>query len=119
MTIILLSQQEYDTLIQIQKQFPALTFQNEGYEYIDRRKFTPEEKTADSTVASILHEHIKHFVRFDNFRVRKDGELTVRFQYHWSDSFTGVGYLSVRELLHGFDKPDEVTFFGEEKIVQE
>lgn len=119
MTITLLTQQEYDTLIQIQKQFPALTFQNEGYEYINRTKFTLEERAADSTVASILHEHIKHFVRFDNFRIRKDGELTVRFQYHWSDSFTGVGYLSVRELLHGFDKPDEVTFFGEEKIVQE
>lgn len=108
MTIELLSQFEYDALLDIQKNFPALTFQNEGYQYIDRKKFSEEEKKADEDVTAILKKHIRNFIRFDNFRIReKTGEIVIRFQYVWdpeATGFTGVGYITLRELFKGFDE---------------
>lgn len=109
MTIYLLTQQEYDTLLEIQKKFPVLTFQNVGYQYIDRSKFTEEEKQADQQVTEILNAHIKDFCKFDNFKLRTNGDLVIRFQYQWDSSFTGVGYLKLSELLNGFEKPDETV----------
>ena len=80
MTIYLLTQQEYDTLLEIQKKFPVLTFKNTGYQYIDRSKFTEEEKQADLQVTEILKAHIKDFCRFDNFKHITNGEvITVNF----------------------------------------
>jgi hypothetical protein len=104
MTIELLSTDEYDTLLRIQKDRPKLTFQNVGYQYIDRSTFSEEDKKADEEVQTILSKHIKDFRKFDNFRVREfSEELVIRFQYHWSAVFAGVGYITLRELLNGFD----------------
>lgn len=103
MTIELLTPNEYDTLLSIQKDNPKLTFQNIGFQYINRNTFTKEEKEADKQVAEILKKHITGFVRFDNFLYNKKKELRVRFQYHYDSSFTGVGYITLRELLNGFD----------------
>lgn len=103
MTIELLTQNEYDTLLSIQQNYPKLTFQNNGFEYIDRREFSDAEKTADTKVTEILRNHIKDFVRFDNFTLNKKGEIRARFQYHYDINFTGVGYITLRELLNGFD----------------
>lgn len=101
MTIKLLTQEEYDKLLDIQQKCPKLTFENKGYEYIDRRLFSEEEVEYYRQVSVILREHIKDFVRFDNFRMTT-GELVIRFQYHYDISFTGVGYIKAIELLNGF-----------------
>ena len=115
MTITLLSQQEYDTLLQIKKDFPALSFQNVGYQYINRDRFSAEEKAADAQVMEILKKHIKGVVSFDNFtfrtnKITKEKVWRVRFQYNWTAdeidrriSFTGVGYILIDELLNGFE----------------
>ena len=103
MIIERLTQDEYDTLLSIQQNYPKLTFQNNGFEYIDRREFSDDEKEVDTKVSEILKKHIHDFVRFDNFTFNKKGELRVRFQYHWSSFFTGVGYITLRELLNGID----------------
>jgi hypothetical protein len=104
MTIKLLMQNEYDTLLSIQKNNPKLTFQNKGYQYIDRSTLSEDDKAADSKVKEILNNHIEGFVSFDNFLTDKKGELNIRFQYKWDWRFTGVGYITVRELLNGFDE---------------
>lgn len=103
MTIELLSQEEYDTLLRIQENHPKLTFQNVGYQYIDRSTLSEEDKKSDDKVREILSNHIKDFTRFDNFLLNKAGELCVRLQYHYDSSFIGVGYITLRELLNGFD----------------
>lgn len=111
MTIELLTQQEYDTLLRIQKEHPKLTFQNVGYQYIDRSKLSEDDKKADEEVKAILSKHIKNFREFNNFKLRENGEIVVRFQYVWDPEathFTGAGYITLRELFKGFDNPDEV-----------
>lgn len=42
-------------------------------------------------------------VSFSNFCLDKNGELSLRVQYHYDPSFTGVGYVLLSELLNGFD----------------
>lgn len=104
MTIKLLTQDEYNTLLSIQQNSPKLTFQNVGYEYINRKEFTEQDNIADKQVTEILKNHIEGFVRFDNFRHNKKNEISVRLQYHYSESFVGVGYVTLRELFMGFDE---------------
>lgn len=112
MTINLIEQEVYDTLLYIQEKYPRLTFQNKGYEYINRNEFTEEEKQADLQVNEILKKAIHKFTIFNNFCHTEKGELRIRFHYLWNEpgkiTFDGVGYLSVRELLNGFDGPHEV-----------
>lgn len=110
MTITLISQEEYDKLISIQKEYPALTFQNEGYQYLNKSKLTEIELEKFKEAESILNKAILGFSEFNHFKYsKKNGELQVRFQYEWTAdeensriSFTGVGYLEVKELLKGF-----------------
>lgn len=112
MTIHTLTEIEYNILTTIQKEFPNLTFQNNGFEYIDKSKFSMQDKVCFELVTEILKKSVVGFQTFNNFRVRKEnGEICVRFQYDWTAddinrkiSFTGVGYLTLRELLNGFDK---------------
>ena len=107
MTLQLLSPDEYNLLLSIQQEYPKLTFQNNGYEYIDKKSFSEEDAQKFAEVTEILKNHIEGFVKFNNFLYDKQNELNVRFQYKWDTSFTGVGYLKVRELLNGFDELDK------------
>lgn len=109
MTITLITPEQHALLLKIQQEHPILTFQNEGFEYIDKSKFSKEDENAFNEVTKILKGCIKGFEKFNNFRYNKKGELKVRFQYDWTIddvdskiSFTGVGYLLVDELLNGF-----------------
>lgn len=110
MTINLLSEEDYKKLLHIQKTYPYLTFQNEGFEYIDKTVFTEEEKAAFATVTEILSRCVVGFSKFFNFKVRKNGNIVVRFDYDWTAddrsqgaSFIGVGYVTVEELHKGFN----------------
>lgn len=114
MTITLITQENYETLLELQKRNPVFTFQNKGYEYIDKSKFTNEDKWALATINFILKHSIKGFSVFNNFLYSKDNELKIRFQYNWSAdsegiSFIGVGYLFVDELLNGFREKEVVN----------
>lgn len=120
MIITLIEQHEYDFLLDIQKRFPALTFQNNGYEYIDKSKLTEEDKQAWKDVEDLLERSIKGFSCFKNFCHTRKKELQIRFDYDWSwtmnddtgetyqkgISFTGVDYLKVTELLNGFENKE-------------
>ena len=109
MTYNLISEEDYKTLIRIQSERPLLTFQNNGYEYIDKKKFDQKDQFDFDTVTDILRKSITGFSKFNNFLYSKKGELQIRFQYHYdadlktqSTPFTGVGYLLVKELISGF-----------------
>ena len=73
MTITLITQEEYDKLLSIQKEFPALTFQNNGYEYLNMSKLTEIELEKFKEAESILKKSIKGFSKFNHFKLSKDG----------------------------------------------
>ena len=115
MTINLIHEREYNLLKSIQINFPNLTFQNDGYEYINKSKFSERDKKAFRIVSNILSKAIEGFSRFDNFRLTKKGEVQIRFQYAWDISFTGVGYLELVTLFEGFKENEQCE--NNEKIV--
>ena len=108
MTIELITPEQHAQILDIYTKFPALNFQNDGFEYLDKSKFTPEEKEAFETVENILKIHVKGFDSFNNFKTRDSGEIVLRFQFDWNADkeqgghFEGVGYLKLNELLNGF-----------------
>jgi len=113
MTIELITTEQYKILAEIQEKHKILTFQNSGFEYIKKSEFTPEDKEAFEQVESILREHVTGFSEFSNFCHSKDGELRIRLQYNYgaednSMSFTGVGYLLLKELLNGFGEQPKI-----------
>lgn len=104
MEIKLIDNVIYNELLEIQKNYPVLTFQNKGYEYINISLFNDEEKEKYNRVHEILKNHIVDFVKFNNFLFpEKSDKVKIRCQYKYNESFTGVGYLFLDELLNGFD----------------
>lgn len=107
MRIELLTQNQYDEILTIHNEFPELSLENNGYEYLNRREFSPEAKEADKKVSDILKANIYGFCSFSNFCRDKDGNIRIRIQYNWNyddkeGSFVGVGYCLLSELLNGF-----------------
>ena len=112
MKIELITPEEYGTLLNIYKMFPALTLQNKGYECINRSNLTEEEREKDEEINEILKKSICGFSKFQNFKTNnKNNALTIRFQYDWTAHdrslgipFVGVGYILLDELLNGFNE---------------
>ena len=105
MTINLITVEEFDILMNIYTNYPKLTFQNNGFEYIDKSTLSADEKSKFEEVTNILKKAIHGFSSFNNFRVnQKTSKPEIRLQYHWDDKFTGVGYLLIEELLNGFNE---------------
>ena len=102
MEIKLINQEQYDRLLALQNTHPILTFQNNGFEYIDKSKFTEADQKAFDEISNLLKNHISGFSKFFNFYLNKSKEICLRFDYAWSPIFTGVGYLKLTELLNGF-----------------
>ena len=88
----------YERLVEIKNQYPELTFDNNGYEYIFAKKEKHKEQVDE--IEGILRKTIKGFSRFDNFKPRKDGTFDVRCQYVWDSkiNFVGVGYFNIDEF---------------------
>lgn len=109
MKIELITQETHQKLKSIFENHPALTLQNTGYEYLDKRKFTPEDEAAFKETSEILKKHVYGFSKLHNFRLSKDGRTQLRFDYNYnydnnSGSFHGVGYILLDELLNGFEE---------------
>jgi len=111
MTIELLTEVQHNYLKKIQENNPKLTFQNEGYQYI--KDLSESDKEAIKEVEEILEKSIVGFHEFNNFKIRPNGDIVVRFQYNYgadeegARSFKGVGYLGMNELLNGFNNKDK------------
>lgn len=84
-------------IIEIQTNFPKLTFKNEGYQYIPK-EIKENHKKEIAEIESILREEINGFSEFNNFKENKDGSIYVRCQYYWDNSFKGVGYFNIKEF---------------------
>lgn len=77
--------------------YPALTYQNRDYDEIPR---AVKDANAEgiAKIEAILKEAVADFVRFQNFRLREDGTVTVRCQTRWSPYFTGVSYIPLEDF---------------------
>lgn len=115
---------EYDQLKEIQKNYPNLTFQNEGYTYPKKSEWSEEDMKAFNTVTDILSKSVKGFSSFNHFVLNKEGKVQIRLQYNYGYdgglSFVGVGYLLLSELFMGFgteklDQLNPVVFLYNEK----
>ena len=111
MTINLIDELTYDRLVAIQKFYPNLTYQNVGYSYPDKSKWSGEDLAMHKEVTDILKASITGFSEFNHFRLVSGGEVQIRFQYDWTADdpdtkqrtyFVGVGYLEIDELFTGF-----------------
>lgn len=87
----------YYKLLLFQKEYPKLTFDNQGYEYLNH-KIQESHKKQIKEISDILKKSIEGFVRFDNFKLRENGTFDVRCQYYWDISFCGVGYFNINEF---------------------
>ena len=109
MKINLITPVQHAELLNIYNTTPVLTLQNKGYENIDKSKFTDEETQQNDNVTNILKSAIVGFRRFQNFKLDKDNNVVLRFQYNYdyeksvTAGFTGVGYILLDELLNGFN----------------
>mgnify|MGYP003645319322 CR=1 FL=1 len=77
--------------------YPALTLDNDGYQELPQ---TVKDANADGVqlIEAVLKEAVAGFVRFQNFKPRKDGTTAVRCQTRWADHFTGVSYFPLDDF---------------------
>lgn len=85
------------SLSDFQREYPELTFDNSGYEYLSK-DIQDKYAVQIAEIESILKEVVEGFVEFNNFKPRKDGSVDVRVQYKWDEHFTGVGYFPLADV---------------------
>lgn len=105
MTITLITQEIYDELAALARDYPKLILQNRGYEYLPVA-VVQEHTQQLARIREILKAHVLGFSKFFNFRI-DDGRLVLRFDFDWGAEgscvrFVGVGYLPLDHLLNGF-----------------
>lgn len=90
----------YEELNKLREQYPELTFDNEGYENIpdDVRERNIE---GNQKIEELLNKSVHAFVKFQNFKPRKDGSFAIRCQTMWSDFFQGVSYFPLENFKPG------------------
>ena len=86
----------YTALEALRLEYPELTFDNDGYEELPKAV-----KEANShgiwRVEEVLKQAMHDFVRFQNFKPRKDGSIAVRCQTVWAPGFIGVSYIPMED----------------------
>lgn len=85
---------DYDKIIEIKDKYPQLTFNNKGYECLSK-DIQESHKEIIKELSDILKRNIEGFVKFNNFKLRKNNTFDVRCQYQWTHNFTGVGYFNI------------------------
>lgn len=101
-----MSEKNYKRLKELQKQYPDLTFNNIGYQYLGKKVRELHREQVEE-IESILREEIEGFVRFDNFKPRPNDTFDVRCQYNWDPlgtNFIGVGYFNIEEFKDNNDE---------------
>lgn len=67
---------------------------------LDNDILSEEEREGYTLISNLLKEVIADFVSFSGFI---DGD-TLRIQYRWSPLFTGMGLVTLHELMYGFEE---------------
>jgi len=90
------NKEKYDRLVELQKEYPELTYDNTGYDTISKEVKDSHKKQIEE-IHDILKSSLKRYSSFQNFKPRKDGNWCIRLQYSYDGGgFTGVGYFYVR-----------------------
>ncbi len=87
----------FEELNKLIEEYPDLVFDNDGYQNIPddvRQKIID----GHNAVEALLKVAVRGFVRFQNFKPRKNGGLAVRCQTKWSEGFTGVSYFPLENF---------------------
>lgn len=93
-----MKKQLQDLLI-IQENYPLLTFQNNGFEYIGE-SILNSHGTIIQQIKEIMISYIdSSFVKFLNFRVHSNNDILIRYDCHYDKTFIGVHYLNLNELI--------------------
>jgi hypothetical protein len=100
----------HEELSAIMRSNPALIFWNDGYEELPRETIA-ENQAAFDKVTDLLTESVADFVRFQNFKPRRDGSTDIRCQTKWSETFTGVTYLPLDNF-----KPGSESWTGGDRV---
>lgn len=79
------------------KDYPELTLDSKGYEELSSSIVHSHKHVIDK-LESILRSGSPDFVRFQNFKPRKDGSVAVRCQVRYSPYFTGVVYYELSDF---------------------
>lgn len=98
----------FEELDALRQAYPALTFQNDGYENIPKDVRAANQEGHDK-IEAILKETVSTFVRFQNFKASSDGRFYIRCQTRWDERFTGVHYFPLEDF-----KPDSPTWKQED-----
>ncbi len=87
------------TMSYYQANFPQLTFDNDGYQYLSK-EVKESHKSQIVEIESILKRVIEGFVCFNNFKPLRKGGFEVRCQQHWEGDtgFIGVNYISMTRI---------------------
>ena len=87
----------YDALEALRLEYPELTFNNDGYEELPR---AVKEANAHGIkrIEEVLKQAMPAFIRFQNFKPRKDGSITVRCQTRWPPYFVGACYIPMEDF---------------------
>jgi hypothetical protein len=105
-----ITEDEYNYLVSVQKERPLLTYKAKDYETSDYSKFSQEDNDAFNTVFEILKKTISDVKVFKNFSLDRNGNVRLRFEYIWTDSwpsFTGAGYITPEEMRDGIKIKEE------------
>lgn len=95
--------ENFNKLVEFQKKYPELTFQNKGYQYL-KKEIQEKYKEQIDEISKILKETIPGFSKFNNFKMNKDGSFSIRCQYEYdygnpnSIHFIGVGYFNINDF---------------------
>lgn len=90
----------FEELDALRLAYPDLTYNNHGFDNIPKnvREANAE---GQEKIEAILKETVRDFVKFQNFKPRKDGSFAVRCQTKWSPYFTGVSYFPLENFTPG------------------
>lgn len=89
----------YNRLKEIQRNYPDLTFQNKGYQYLSD-KVKNDHKEQIKEISELLRDSVEGFVEFNNFKVNKDGSISVRTQCQYGGGiyYIGVCYINIESF---------------------
>lgn len=88
----------YKRLQEIKENFPQLTYVARGYDGLSR-EIKEAHKEQINEVTEILQSEFSEFRSFQNFTPKKDGNFSLRCQFAYDESFTGVHYLTEKDFI--------------------
>lgn len=85
----------YNRLNELRLKYPALTFENEGYQYISK-EVREAHKEPIEEIEAILRKTFEGFSKFKNFKTsKKTGKPVIRLDYNYNYDGKGIPFIGV------------------------